>query len=92
MYDGGVEEVGIRELNQQTSKVLRRVRATGESVTVTEHGRRIATIVPAASGRYQDLVDTGQVEVGRRDIQRVERVRIDRPSAEVLAEVNEDQL
>jgi prevent-host-death family protein len=44
-----MERVSIRELNQQTSKVLARVK-TGEVIGVTEHGRVIATIAPVSTG------------------------------------------
>jgi len=37
--------VGIRELNQQTSQILSRVRA-GETIEVTDHGVPIAEIRP----------------------------------------------
>lgn len=39
-------EVGIRELKQRTSEVLRRVRENKESVTITHHGRAVARLVP----------------------------------------------
>jgi prevent-host-death family protein len=39
------ESVGVRELRQNASKVLKRVKA-GESIDVTEHGRPIARLVP----------------------------------------------
>jgi prevent-host-death family protein len=38
--------VGIRELKQNPSAVLRRVKA-GEAVEITERGRTVARIVPA---------------------------------------------
>ena len=38
--------VGIRELKQQTSKILRRVREEGETVEITYHGQVIARLVP----------------------------------------------
>jgi len=38
--------VGIRELKQQTSAVLRRVREGGEELEVTLRGRVIARLVP----------------------------------------------
>jgi prevent-host-death family protein len=44
-----VERISVRELNQQTSKVLARVK-TGEVIGVTEHGRVIATIAPVSTG------------------------------------------
>jgi len=37
--------VSVTELNQQTAKVLERVKA-GESLEVREHGRPIARIIP----------------------------------------------
>ncbi|HEX5596293.1 MAG TPA: type II toxin-antitoxin system prevent-host-death family antitoxin [Micromonosporaceae bacterium] len=40
-----MEQVAIRELNQNTSRVMARVRA-GETVEVTDRGEPIARIVP----------------------------------------------
>ncbi|MFD1150188.1 type II toxin-antitoxin system Phd/YefM family antitoxin [Saccharothrix hoggarensis] len=42
---GESSTIGVRELNQRTSAVLRRVRA-GERITVTEHGEPVAYLVP----------------------------------------------
>ena len=39
------DEVAIRDLTHHTSKVLARVKA-GESLTITERGKPIATVVP----------------------------------------------
>lgn len=50
------ESLGVRELRQNLSKHLERVKA-GESFTVTEHGRVVARLVPAASGAYQELAE-----------------------------------
>ena len=47
--------VGVRELRQQASAVLRRVRG-GETIDVTEHGHPIARIVPLKPGRLDQLV------------------------------------
>lgn len=38
--------VGVRELKQETSKILRRVREEGEIVEITYHGEIIARLVP----------------------------------------------
>lgn len=38
--------VGVRELKQHTSKLLRRVREEGEIIEVTYHGEVIARLVP----------------------------------------------
>lgn len=40
-------DVGVRELRQNLSKYLARVKA-GESLTVTEHGREVAYLTPSA--------------------------------------------
>jgi prevent-host-death family protein len=39
--------IGIRELKQQVSEVLRMVRETGREVQITHRGKVIALIVPA---------------------------------------------
>jgi prevent-host-death family protein len=43
------ERVGVRELRQNLSVYLRRVRR-GESLVVTEHGRPVARLAPLAPG------------------------------------------
>ncbi|MCB8985809.1 MAG: type II toxin-antitoxin system prevent-host-death family antitoxin [Ardenticatenaceae bacterium] len=40
--------VGVRQLKQETSKILRRVREEGEIVEITYHGEVIARLVPVA--------------------------------------------
>jgi prevent-host-death family protein len=42
-------KVGVRELSHHTSQYLSRVK-NGDVLEVTEHGRVIATIVPASPG------------------------------------------
>ncbi|GLY67634.1 type II toxin-antitoxin system Phd/YefM family antitoxin [Amycolatopsis taiwanensis] len=49
-------EVTVSELNQQTARVLDRVKA-GESVEVSEYGRPIARIVPIAPRTGVPLLD-----------------------------------
>lgn len=51
--------MGIRELKQQTSAVMRRVTA-GETVEVTDHGHPIARIVPLRPGALDQLVAEGR--------------------------------
>ncbi len=53
-------EVSMRMLNQETSKVLARVKL-GEEITLTERGEVIARIVPAAPGPLGALISTGTV-------------------------------
>lgn len=53
-------EVSMRLLNQETSKVLARVKR-GEEITLTERGEVIAHIVPAAPGPLSALITAGTV-------------------------------
>lgn len=50
----------MRVLNQETAKVLARVKK-GEEITLTERGTVIARIVPASPGPLDDLVSSGLV-------------------------------
>ncbi|SLI00646.1 antitoxin [Mycobacteroides abscessus subsp. abscessus] len=50
----------MRELNQQTRKVIDRVKA-GEEIALTDHGELIARIVPAATSPLAALVSAGKV-------------------------------
>ncbi len=44
-------EIGIRELRERASDILRRVREQGESFAITYRGRIVARLVPAAPER-----------------------------------------
>lgn len=44
-----MESVGVRELRQRASELLRRVEA-GESIEVTDRGRAVAVLVPIRRG------------------------------------------
>ena len=48
-----IEQVGVRELRDNVSAVLRRV-ASGETIEVTDHGHPVARIVPL---RYRNRLD-----------------------------------
>jgi prevent-host-death family protein len=56
------ERVGVRELRQNLSVYLRRVKE-GASLDVTEHGRTVARLVPSAEGGsvLERLVAEGKV-------------------------------
>jgi prevent-host-death family protein len=47
-YNVLVVRIGVRELNQQTSRVVERVRR-GEVVEITDRGQLVARMVPAVS-------------------------------------------
>jgi prevent-host-death family protein len=59
--------VGIRELRQQASSVLKRV-VGGETIEVTDHGHPIARIVPLRPGVLDQLVLEGRVIAAESDL------------------------
>lgn len=46
--------VGIRELKQQASELVRMVRETGKEVQVTYHGQVVALLIPVKSTLKDD--------------------------------------
>lgn len=48
--------IGVRELKERTSEVLRRVRERGEEIEVTHHGRVVARLIPASRQRPRPRV------------------------------------
>jgi prevent-host-death family protein len=63
--------VGVRELKQQTSELIRRVRETGDEILVTIHGKVVARILPVAPApeaarRAWDDLDRLAAEIGKR--------------------------
>lgn len=54
--------VAVRELRQNLSRYLRRVKA-GEELVVTEHGRRVARLVPFAEEPYAELAEKTRATV-----------------------------
>jgi prevent-host-death family protein len=60
--------VGIRELRQNASALIRRAVA-GETIEVTEHGRPVARIVPLRGGSVLDqMVAEGRATSARGDL------------------------
>jgi len=63
--------VGIRELKQKTSELIRQVRERGDEIRVTHHGRIVARIIPVspvmevATPAWADL-DRLAAEIGKR--------------------------
>jgi prevent-host-death family protein len=63
-----MERVGIRELRQNASAVLRRV-AAGEVVEVTDRGRAVARIVPMHdTSRLEQLLAEGRASGATGDL------------------------
>jgi prevent-host-death family protein len=48
--------VGVRDLRQNLSKYLDRVKA-GEALVVTEHGHEVARLVPSPANAYAELAE-----------------------------------
>ncbi len=60
--------VGIRELRQNASALIRRAVA-GETIEVTEHGRPVARIVPLRGGSVLDqMIAEGRATRARGDL------------------------
>lgn len=60
--------VGVRELRQRASELLRRVEA-GESVEITDRGRPVAALVPLPGGTpIERLRASGELIEAREDL------------------------
>jgi prevent-host-death family protein len=86
--------VGIRELRQNASAVLRKV-AAGETVEVTDRGRPVARIVPLHSeGTLDQLIAEGRASGAQSDLLALEpaaAVKGERRLSDVLAEMRADE-
>ena len=83
--------VGIRELKSRLSECVRDVKS-GATIVVTEHGRRVARLVPEAHSfdeRLDALKNAGAVSWSGRRLRRITsdvHPRTTRPVADVLVE------
>jgi prevent-host-death family protein len=61
--------VGIRELKEHASAVIKRVEA-GEVINVTDRGRPVARIIPLREGEdwFDQMVAEGQLIPAKRDL------------------------
>ena len=89
-----IGRVGVRELRQNASAVLRRV-AAGETLEVTDRGHPVARIVPLTPGDSLDqLVVEGRASVAHGDLLSVEPASLPkgaRSLSDVLAEMRADE-
>ncbi len=65
--------VGVRELKQQASELIRLVRETGSEVQVTHRGKVVALLIPVAPSKIKSTenrswanLDTLAAEIGAR--------------------------
>jgi prevent-host-death family protein len=89
-----VRSIGIRELKSKLSECVREVKS-GATIVVTEHGRRVARLVPEAHSldeRLAALKDAGAVLWSGRRLRRTKpdvRPQRDRTVADILVENRE---
>lgn len=62
-------KVGIRELKEHASALIRQV-AAGQTITVTDRGRPVARIVPLhdSEGWWDQMIEEGRIIPARRDL------------------------
>lgn len=85
------ETVGIRDLKQNASAVIRRVEA-GETVTVTHRGVPVATINPIRRSRLDELEAAGQLRRATKSPRSVpEPLESDVSISEVLRQMREEE-
>lgn len=51
-----MNQIAVRELNQQTSRIIERVKR-GETLEITERGRPVARLVPATPAPVPELLE-----------------------------------
>ena len=85
--------VGIRELQQHASAVVRRVR-DGEVLVVTDHGTPVAKMIPAGPTTLAELAQAGLVSTPDKDLSdllaRIPRGNPSRAGTEALRELRKD--
>ncbi|MGH7269407.1 MAG: type II toxin-antitoxin system Phd/YefM family antitoxin [Polyangiaceae bacterium] len=89
-------KVGVRELRQNLSKYLTRVKA-GEELVVTERGHEVARLIPTASEGYLELARKYGATIPRSDLvetaRRLPRRRFPEGTTDAyLAETRRDKL
>jgi prevent-host-death family protein len=89
-----MERIGIRELRDNLTSTIRRVRA-GEAFEVTHDGEPVAILSPVKHSRLDELIAAGQVTMPKRPLQIPrERFKVtgDRTVSEILDEQRADRL
>jgi prevent-host-death family protein len=93
-----MDRIGIRELKQHASAIIRRV-SGGETIEITDHGHPVARMVPVRAGQLEQLVAEGRSTEPRSDLlDLVETMGLPYPAepgarlpSEVLAELRADE-
>ena len=66
MYDSYMDEVAVSHARNRLAQVIEQTRRSGEPVSVTRRGRRIAVILDA--GAFDRLVDSADDAADRREL------------------------
>jgi prevent-host-death family protein len=90
------ERVGIRELRQNLSVYVKRVREEGRAYEVTERGEPIARLTPLDDrprSTMQRLIAEGRVTPARLDIASLPPpvAQLGRPLSEILREMRDEE-
>lgn len=87
MSERDSSRVGVRELRQNLSVYLRRVKE-GASLDVTEHGRSVARLVPAgAASRWEQMIADGRITPAKARLEDLPPPPEASPGAPTLTEV-----
>ncbi|MEK7862927.1 MAG: type II toxin-antitoxin system prevent-host-death family antitoxin [Chloroflexota bacterium] len=81
--------VGIRELRQRASEIVRRVSEEGESYEITDRGRPAALLIAPTGTGLKELERRGAVRRAQGDLLDITAVKLPRgarPPSEVVAE------
>jgi prevent-host-death family protein len=62
-----MSSVGVRELRQRASELLRRVES-GESIQITDRGRPVAVLSPVAEDPLERLLASGDLQPAQGDL------------------------
>jgi prevent-host-death family protein len=92
-YDVTMAEVPIRMLNQETARVLARVKQ-GEEIDITERGVVVARLIPAVPSPTARLLATGSfrpARLNRRFSRPRGEVRTDYESGALLEEMRNEE-
>ncbi len=88
-----MERIGIRELRQNASEWIRRVKQ-GESFEITEHGTPVAVLGPRKMDRLSELEAQGLLRRGTGDLRSIAprpRRPGERPLSQILDELRADE-
>jgi prevent-host-death family protein len=87
-----MDQIGVRELRQQASRYLERVRR-GETFEVTDRGRPVARLVPVTGDPWDEMVAAGRVTLADDDADIADEAprRYDVDASGILAAMRADE-